>query len=391
MKELAAVLFWGGLAVAVYAYFGYPLLVLVVGRLRDRSVRTRPLLPQVSLIIAAHNEEAVIEERLRNALAFDYPSDRLQIVVASDGSTDRTETLARRYEDRGVHVVSLPRIGKVRALDAAVRRATGEILVFSDANTLAEPAALGALVRNFADPRVGGVAGHTLYRCDASSESAGLGERLYWRYDTWLKRLESRTGSVLSAHGGLYAIRRRLYSSPPDGGVTDDFYISTGVVEAGYRLVFEPDARAYERPVAGSGGEFGRRIRLTTRGIRSLALRAGLLAPGRYGFYSVALASRKVLRRIVPVFLLGLLPSSAVLASSGAVYALALGTQVGFYALALAGGLLRSRPAGRWKALYVPFFFCLANAASIVAVARFLRGDRIEMWVPQRHANQRQG
>ena len=170
----------------------------------------------MSVVIAAYNEERVIGDRIENALALDYPSDALEILVASDGSTDATAAIVARYAGRGVRLLSLPRQGKIRALDAAVLEATGEILVFSDANTMCAPDALRALVRNFADPGIGGVAGHTGYRLEVNSESSARGESLYWDYDTWLKHLESLTGSVVSAHGGLYAVRRALYRPVPD-------------------------------------------------------------------------------------------------------------------------------------------------------------------------------
>jgi cellulose synthase/poly-beta-1,6-N-acetylglucosamine synthase-like glycosyltransferase len=384
MAGPAAWAFWGALLFLLYAYGGFALVVALVGHVRRRSVRTRPVTPSMSLIIAAYNEEHVIAERVENALALDYPRDRLQIIVACDGCSDRTESIVASYASCGVVVLSLTRRGKIHALTAAVQRATGDILVFSDANTICEPQALRALARNFADAEVGGVAGHTEYRLEAHSESSSHGERLYWDYDTWLKRLESLTGSVVSAHGGLYAVRAPLFRPPADPAVTDDFAISTAVIEQGYRLVFEPEARAAEFAVPEAQREFRRRVRLMTRGLRGVLLRRRLLNPFRYGFYAVVLFSHKVARRLAPIALLVLAGSSAYLAWSSGLYRAAAVGQAAFYAAAVIGYLLRGRELGRLKAAYVPFYYCMANIASALALVQLVRGRRIELWQPQR-------
>jgi cellulose synthase/poly-beta-1,6-N-acetylglucosamine synthase-like glycosyltransferase len=207
-------------------------------------------------------------------------------------------------------------------------------------------------------------------------------------YDTWLKQLESRSGSIVSAQGALYAVRRNLYQPVMDLAVTDDFAISTAVVEQGYRLVFEPGARATEFAVPESGREFRRRVRLMTRGLRAVLLRRRLLNPMRFGFYSVVLFSHKVLRRLAWIPLFGLTLSSAYLAQSSAYYAGVITLLALFYTLAFLGFLLRRSSAGRKKFFYIPFYYCMANAASVVAVVQLLRRRRIELWQPQRHTPQ---
>jgi cellulose synthase/poly-beta-1,6-N-acetylglucosamine synthase-like glycosyltransferase len=386
MRIIAASLFWIALAFLVYAYGGFVLVVAAIGRWRKRRVRTAEISPHVSLIIAAYNEAAVIGERLENVLRLDYPRDRLQVIVAADGCSDDTEATVRRYQDRGVVLLSLPRRGKIPTLNAAAGRAVGEILVFSDANTMCEPQALRALVRNFADAEVGGVAGLTSYALAAGTESSGRGERLYWDYDTWLKRLESDAGSVVSAHGGLYAVRRSLFQPIRDFAVTDDFAISTAVVEQGYRLVFEPSARAVEFAVPEAAREFRRRVRLMTRGLRSVLLRRRLLNPWRYGFYSLVLFSHKVARRLAPIALLVLAATSVRLADGDQLFLAVVICQSVFYGLAVAGWALRRARIGGSKALYIPFFYCMANAASAVALFDLTRGKRIALWKPQRHS-----
>ncbi len=386
MATAAACVFWLSLAFLGYVYGGFAMLVAGVGRWRRRDVRKAPVTPQVTMIIAAYNEEAVIAERLDNALAMDYPPAQLEILVASDGSTDATEQIVSGYASKGVRLLSLPRQGKIHALDAAVSYATGAILVFSDANTMCDRQALRALARNFADPAVGGVAGHTAYRLHAASESSGRGESLYWDYDTWLKQMESLTGSIVSAHGGLYAIRRELYCPSPDASVTDDFAISTAVVEQGYRLVFDADAHATEFAVPEARREFRRRVRLMTRGLRGVLMRRRLLNPFRHGFYSLVFFSHKVARRLAPLALLGLAASSAYLWSTGPVYLVAAMGQALFYTTAAVGYVLRQAHVGGLKVIYVPFFYCMANAACALALLQLLRGERIELWQPQRHA-----
>lgn len=379
-------IFWLSIAFLFYAYGGFALLVGLVGLVQRRGVRKLPITPSVSLIIAAYNEEKVIAERLDNALAMDYPRERLQILVASDGSSDRTEDIVASYASKGVLLLSLPRRGKIQTLNAAVARATGKILVFTDANIMCRADTLRELVANFADPSVGGVAGHTAYTLDPDSESSSYGERLYWRYDTWLKKLESQTGSIVSAHGGLYAIRRVLFRPIPDGAVTDDFAISTSVIAHGYRLVFEPNALATEVAVPEAQREFRRRVRLMTRGLRGVFLRRRLLNPRKYGFYSVVLASHKLARRLVPVSLAILGVASLAAWSQGPLYQAAVLAQAFFYGMATVGYLLRRSRMGRLRLLYIPFYYCMANVACSVAWVHALRGRRIEVWQPQRQS-----
>jgi cellulose synthase/poly-beta-1,6-N-acetylglucosamine synthase-like glycosyltransferase len=388
VATLAEVALWSSIAWLVYSYGGFAAAIAAAGWLRNRRVRRAPITPSASLIIAAYNEEHCIRERLENALAMDYPADRLQVIVASDGSTDRTGPIVEEYRGRGVTLLPLPRAGKIHALNAAATAATGDILVFSDANTMCERGALRALTRNFADPEVGGVAGHTGYALESRTESSAHGERLYWNYDAWLKELETRSGSVVSAHGGWYAIRRHLYLPVPDGAVTDDFAISTAVIEQGYRLVFEPEARATEFAVPEARREFRRRVRLMTRGLRGVVLRRRLLNPFRYGMYSGVLFSHKVVRRLAPLALITAMLSSIVLAPTSRFYAVMLAAQVLFYALAVAGYLLRRTAPGRSKPIYIPFFYCMANIASLLALVQLCRGTRIEHWQPQRHPAQ---
>lgn len=378
-------LFWLCALGIVYAYAGFPLLVFAWGSLRRYHVRKADITPGMTLIVAAYNEEQSIAEKIENSLALDYPPEALQILIGSDGSTDQTEAIVRRYESRGVRLLSLPRSGKIHVLSRCVEEATGEILVFSDANTRLDSRALRMLARNFADNTVGGVCGNQVYGAAGGGDSSGAGERLYWSYDKWLKALQTWTGSIVAADGAIYAIRRRLFRMPPDTAVTDDFGISTHVVEAGHRLVFEADAVAYEQDTGAAPREFRRKVRIMNRGLRGVIMRRRLLNPFRYGFYSLILFSHKLWRRLVPLLLLTLLATSAVLATTTPRFGFFFGTQLAFYAVAVLGWSLRQRRLGRTRLLMTPFYYCLANAAALVALCDLALGKRIECWEPQRH------
>lgn len=383
---LMVVGFWSLVAIVVYGYAGYPVVVAIAGWVLDRKVRKKPITPTVSVVIAAYDEAEDIEARLHNIFDSRYPGEKIEVVVASDGSTDDTVRIASSVDPSRVVVLDLPRRGKAAALADGASRATGDILIFTDANTMFHRDALAMLARNFADPDVGGVAGRTGYVVTAHTESSGRGESLYWSYDTWLKELETRTGSVVSAHGGMYAVRRELFRPIEDPAVTDDFAISTAVVAQGKRLVFENGALGMEKTMVKSGPEYRRRVRLMTRGLTGVVLRRELLDPTRFGFYSVALASRKVLRRLLPLTFPPLFVVSLVLSPTSPLYLIVAAGQIGILVLATLGWALRGTRFGKSPIFYAPFFFCLANLASASALWNLARGRRIERWTPQRHA-----
>lgn len=374
--------FWGAVASVAYAYVGFPALLAVRSLVRPRPWRRSDgYRPTVTVVIAAHNEEASIGAKVAGVLRLDYPAERLDCVVASDGSDDGTVAEAIRAGGDRTVVLDLPRSGKAVALNHGVEVASGEIVVFTDANSRLADDAVTRLVAPFADPAVGGVAGDQRY--EAEGASGADGERAYWNLDRWLKRAESRSGNVISATGALYAVRRELTRPIPDG-VTDDFAMSTGVIDQGRRLVFEPDAVAWEPPSPALGGEYRRKVRVMTRGLRSVILRRRLLDPRRSGFYAVQLLSHKVLRRLVALPLLVALAASVPLRRRGPLYALALAAQVMVHGLGLAGVALSGSAAGRRRILSIPAFFTMVNAASLHAVANIVTGRRIDRWTPAR-------
>jgi cellulose synthase/poly-beta-1,6-N-acetylglucosamine synthase-like glycosyltransferase len=370
-----------------YTYVLFPGLVLLRARLRPRPHLSAPITPPVSVIVAARNEARAIAAKLDNLLTLDYPQDRVQVVVAADGCNDGTDATVRARGDGRVQVLSLPRVGKASALNAAVGVATGEILVFSDANSLYAPDALRALVAPFADPDVGAVAGDQRYLADPTEAEAAVatGERRYWDLDRAIKRAESRGGNAVSATGAIYAVRRELFWRVPPG-VTDDFATSTAVIAQGKRLVFAPEAIAFE-PVARSGrDEFARKVRVMTRGLNAVVARHELLDPRRHGFYALQLLSHKVLRRLMALPLAALALAAAAEARRSRAFRALAAAQGVLYGLGAAGLLLRRGGGWRSRVVALPTYFCLVNGASLAALWNVVRRREIDRWEPRRSA-----
>lgn len=370
--------FWVSLGTIAYTYVGFPVLVLLRGWMHPRPARTGPVSPRVSVVIAAYNEADGLGAKLASIAALDYPRGALEVVVASDGSTDGTVDVAENFTAVPVRVLRLPRGGKHLALNAAVEASSGDVLVFTDANSELAADSVRCLVRPFADSRVGGVAGDQRYR----PGPGGRGERHYWDLDRMLKRAESRAGNVISATGALYAIRRELFVPVPPG-VTDDFVTSTAVIAQGFRLVFEESAAAYEPVATTNKLEFERKVRVMTRGLRAVGIRRSLLNPASTGFYAVQLFSHKVLRRLVWAPLAMLAVAAPLLWSDGLLYQGAALAQAAFYGLG-AVGLAVDRGGAGSRVLAVPAFFWLVNAAAVRAWWNVLSGTRIELWAPSR-------
>lgn len=372
-------LFWGALGVIVYSYVGFPLLLLLRGLLGRRAVQHGTHTPSVSVIIAAYNEAAIIVEKVENTLALDYPRDKLEIIVASDGSNDATNSLVARFA-ASVRLLELPRQGKNRTLNAAVEQARGDILVFSDADSLLAPDALRHLIAPFEDAEVGGVGGEHRY---ATQMFSGSSERTFWKIKRGLRELQSQAGSMTTAEGQLYAIRRELFQPVPVN-VTDDFFISIQVPAAHRRLVFVPEAAAYEKVGTAPQAAFARKVRITTRWFSTVWAMRRLLNPFQYGFYAMQLISLKVLRRltIVPVTLLAI--TAPLLWRHGWLYKLATLGQVAFHGAAAAGYLLRGKRVARIKPVKAALGFDMSNVAALIALSNVIRGKQQSNWVPQR-------
>ncbi len=372
------ILFWSLIGLAFYVYAGYPALLAAIGLLRGaRRVQVGAADRPVTLIVSAYNEEAVIAEKLRNSLDLDYPRALLQITVVSDASSDRTDEIVRGFSGDSVELLRMTeRAGKTAGLNEAVRRARGEILVFSDANAMYRPDVLKIMVRNFADPHVGGVVGQSRYYTGTLQSERSEG--LYWQYETAIKRLETCIGSVVGGDGAIYAIRRSLYAPMP-ADFLSDFVNPLQIVKSGYRFIYEPAAQSFERAGDSLDKEFRRKVRIVNRAWRAtLAMRA-LLNPLRFGFFAIELLSHKFLRWLMPVFMIGILACNAWLWGRSAIYVALLCLQGLFYACALAGHVLRNRPKPP-KLLAVPYYFCLVNLASAIGIIDAFRGRTYATW-----------
>jgi cellulose synthase/poly-beta-1,6-N-acetylglucosamine synthase-like glycosyltransferase len=375
--NVAEIFFWVSVVGVVYPYFGYPFALMLLGKLRGSS----PLpaagvgLPSISMIVPVHNESVRIRPKLANTSALQYPTDRLQVLFVSDGSTDDTVDIIRASATPAMQVIELPRRGgKAAALNAGLAQATNEIVVFSDAAIALEPQALTTIVRGFADPAIGCVSGE-----DRIPESGGEG--LYGRYELFLRRLESRVHSIVGASGSFYAQRRRI-CAPFLEGLAPDFLSVLRTVEQGYRAVSDPEAVGSMTAVKDVRHEFERKVRTVLRGLTTLFEHPGLLNPFRYGLFAFALWSHKVMRWIAPVFLLGALVTPLALLDSP-FYVAALAAQVFFYLGALAAFV---QWAGIQRTLFgkVSLYFSTVNAAILAAWYQYGRGVRQELWTPSR-------
>jgi cellulose synthase/poly-beta-1,6-N-acetylglucosamine synthase-like glycosyltransferase len=364
------VLFWTFVAIAAYVYAGYPLLVWAMARIAARPVKMSAVTPSVSLLVAAYNEADVIVAKIQNGLALDYPPDRYEIVIASDGSKDQTVELAKPFEDgRRVRIFAYPNNrGKLSVLNDTVSRLTGDIVAFSDASSMLAPEALRMLVRSFADPAVGGVSG--VYKVRKQDQAhQGASEDFYWKYETFLKLQEARLGSILGGHGSLYAIRRDLYPFPTSDTINDDYVIPLRIVQKGYRMAYEPESIAYEE--AHEMGGFSRRVRIMTGNVKQLSEMRALVWPPRW-LELFFFLSHKAGRLFVPACMIGMLVTNALLLNRPFYLALAVG-QVLFYLLAIAGTFWKLHP----KALRLPYYLSMINTATFFGVLFALGGRRV--------------
>jgi cellulose synthase/poly-beta-1,6-N-acetylglucosamine synthase-like glycosyltransferase len=370
---LAQTIFWIAILIPFYAYIGYPLVLLALRLLIRREVKKGPIQPFISLLIPAYNEDDVIARKIENSLALDYPAELLEIVVASDGSKDRTAETAQKLADgQRVRVLAFPQNrGKIATLNASVPELRGEIVVFSDAPAMLFPGSVRLLIENFADPAVGAVSG--LYKVVKADEvDVGKSEDLYWKYETFLKIQESQIDSTLGGHGHLHAIRKDLYPYPPAGTINDDYIIPVSVLAKGYRAVYEPSAVVYEEAHEMTG--FGRRIRIMAGNIQQIREIKGLLHP----FRPMALfffLSHKVSRLVVPFAMLVALIANLFLLGSRFYFALFC-AQLAFYLLAALGTVWPLRP----KILMLPFYFSMINAATFFGFYHALTQRRGMAW-----------
>jgi cellulose synthase/poly-beta-1,6-N-acetylglucosamine synthase-like glycosyltransferase len=365
-------LFWSCLALIGYAYFGYAAWLWFCVRVRSRPVRKGHFSPTVSIIIAARNEEANLPSKLENLRLLDYPPALLEVVVASDGSTDRTASILRDQISPVVAVILEESNGKAHALNEAVKHATGEVLVFLDARQFVEPDAVSELTTCFADPTVGAVSGELLLESSGGGSQDALG--IYWKIEKIVRKLESASGSVVGVTGAIYAIRRELYTKIPAGTILDDVFVPMNVARMGKRVVFQPSAVARDRLFSEKGKEFSRKVRTLTGNYQLLRLAPWLLSPENPLLFRFI--SHKLMRLLVPLLLLLMLIASAM--AGGAFYWAIFWFQVLFYVSAVFGTLVPS--VKQFKPVGIASTFVMLNAAAALAFYNFAAG-RKKVWL----------
>ncbi len=375
---MTEIIFWLLAATVLYVYLGYPALLYLLSRFKPAPVGRLPTeLPRVTLLISAYNEEDCIAEKLDNSLRLDYPRDKLEVVVISDQSSDNTDGIVDGFSGEGVRLLRMEeRGGKTLGLNAAVAESSADLIVFSDANAMYRVDAIKALVAPFADTRVGAVVGESTYT-DPDTD-AGESESLYWRYETAIKSFESRAGSVVGGDGAIYAVRRSLYR-PMGADVLSDYVNPLQVVEQGYRCLYEPAAVSVEETAESFEKEFRRKVRIVNRAWRATMSMKRLMNPFRYGGFAWQLISHKLLRWLVPLFLVALFVANILILANGLIYLITLAGQIVFYVFALAAALMRGR--GDLNHLFfVPYYFCLVNLASARGIVESYTGKTYTIW-----------
>jgi len=386
-------MFWVSVGLLLYTYSGYPLILIALGSLEQlksdlrfglarrtrRAARDVAAWPRVSLVFAAHNEEAVIAQKMSNCAQLDYPSESLEILVGCDGCTDATAALARSLAPPNTSVYEFERCGKPAVLNKLLPQARGEIVVFCDANTEFDPAAVRAIVRHFTRPEIGCVCGELRLR----SRGQATGEQLYWRFETLLKFLESRLNMLVGANGALFAIRRSLFVPIPPDGVVEDFLIAMNVRAAGYRVVYDPEAIAWEEVAPTPRHEFRRHVRIGAGNFQALRYTWRLLNP-MAGAVAFGFWSHKVFRWLVPLVLTAAqIAATTLWRDPGYALAAALGVMLGL--LAFVGHRVDLR-AGYWAPASVPYYFLSMNLALLLGFIAFVRGTQSTVWTPTARA-----
>ena len=387
---MIAILFWIFVIAVLYTYFGYPLLLALLARLRPVPQYAPGELPSATLLIAAYNEETVIARKIENSLELDYPRQKLQILIAADGSDDRTVEIVRSFSNQGIDLSFDPaRAGKMAAINRAMLNATGEIIVFSDANNSYAPNTLLELLKPFTDPSIGAVSGakHILKDDSALGESEGL----YWKFESFIKKQETRLGNCTGVAGEILAIRRTLFTPPPARVINDDFYMGMRLLREGHRLVYAPHAKSFERVSPTAHDEIDRRTRIIAGRFQAISMAPQLLTLRR-PVVLWQIVSHKFLRPLVPFGMIGAFIANLIavcvppqeqslrllhLAPPYNIIFFAL--QALFYLAALAGSLTK-KSTRLGKMLYIPTFLVNSNLAALAGLFRFLTGRQTALW-----------
>ena len=381
-----AIAFWLSLFLVFYTFFGYGILLYLLVRIKrifspnKRAQYAFEELPSCTLIVAAYNEAAYIEEKINNTLLLNFPAGKLELIFVTDGSSDATPELVAQYPQIQL-LHSDERKGKISAVHRAMGQVKTELVVFTDANTFLNPDALVLMCRHYADKKVGAIAGEKRVKIEAEAD-ATAGEGFYWKYESKLKEWDSELYSVVGAAGELFSVRRSLYQPVPPSSVLDDFMISMRIAEQGYVIIYEPEAYAEESSSANIKEELKRKVRIAAGGIQSVIWLSALLNPFKYPVLSFQYISHRVLRWTITPFLMLLallLNVLLVIDTAGWMYQLMLLGQVLFYGGAYLGKVMEARKF-RVKLLFIPYYFCMMNYAVLAGLQRYFFGEQSVMW-----------
>lgn len=383
MNSWGAMTAWAAFVLVGYVYVGYPIVIGLLARVMPRPVRPQPIEPSVTLLISAFNEAAVIGDKLRNALALDYPRQKLEIIVVSDASSDTTDDIVRSFAAQGVNLLRMPtRGGKTAGLNAAMQQVTGDIVIFSDANIMYQPDTVRRLVGNFADFRVGCVTGDSQYVDDPHS-AAHAQENVYWGYERYIRSMESVVGSTVGGDGAIFAIRRHLYQ-PLSVDAINDLVIPLQIVAQRYRAIFEPTAVGLEPSAGDFRKEFRRKRRIVNRSWRGVMSVPGILNPFRVGIFAWQVWSHKVLRWLVLPFVMVGFAGCAAAYGDGLIYRLGVWGGLASLLLAVIGSCMSTSLGRTAKLVQTVFYFYLVNLAALLGVTNALGGRVERIWVPER-------
>lgn len=389
MVSFYILLFWAGIFLVLYTYLGYGILLWFLTKIfKKRTVQstTDEQLPAVTHIIAAYDEEQIIEEKINNTITLDYPPDKYTIFFVTDGSTDRTAEIVARYPAIKLFH-STERKGKIHAVNRVMKMVETPVVIFSDANTLLNDAALKNITRHYYDQTVGGVAGEKRIFKNEADSASGAGEGLYWKYESFLKKKDSELYSVVGAAGELFSIRTELFEEPPPNSIIEDFYISLKIAARGYRFIYEPDATATETASASIQEEWKRKVRICAGGFQSMRWLRFLLNPFRYGVLSFQYVSHRVLRwTLAPLALPIILLTNMYLAWLGMpLYNIILLAQALFYFMALLGWLMQNKKVSI-KGFFVPYYFMVMNLSVYAGFMRYIKGQQSVVWEKSKRA-----
>ena len=383
MINLLQIIFFLLLLIVFYTYIGYGMLLFLLTYFsKKRSfLPEKEFQPEVTLVIAAYNEESIIDQKIKNSLAQNYPPEKLKILIVTDGSTDKTSSIVEAHPEI-FHYHQPIRQGKSAAINRIMQFIDTPITVFSDANTILNRDAIKNLVRHFADEKVGGVAGEKRVNINNRDKASAAGEGFYWKYESQLKKWDSQLHTVVGAAGELFAVRTHLYEKVPSEVIIEDFFLTLGIARKGYRIIYEPDAYAMEESSESIKEELKRKVRIAAGGIQAVVKMKDLLNIFRYKMLSFQYISHRVLRwTITPLALplLFIINVWLVLVSGNYIYQVSMALQLLFYFLALVGYLLQNRKR-RFKIIFIPFYFFIMNFAVYKGFIRYLKGSQPAVW-----------